>query len=75
LWTIPCPYRSTTKDPTLDYYCGVHLALAMTPLVLPKISKPVRRQFGIAHRVLDVLVAKILLQRPGIDTLIMLPLP
>src|SRR6516162_4276916 len=38
--------------------------------VLPEASKPVRRQFGVAHGVLDVLVAEVMLQRSRIDPLV-----
>jgi hypothetical protein len=38
--------------------------------VSPKVPKPIRRHFGIANGVLDVLVAEISLQRPRIDALI-----
>ena len=36
----------------------------------PKIPKARRRQLGVAHRVLDVAVAKVSLQRPRIVTLV-----
>jgi len=39
-------------------------------LVLPEIAEPLRRKFTISNRVLDVLVAEIVLQRPCIHTLI-----
>src|SRR5262245_136684 len=32
----------------------------------PEVLKPVRRQLGVAHRVLDVLVPEPCLQRPGV---------
>jgi hypothetical protein len=32
----------------------------------PEVVEPRRRQLGVAHRVLDVLVAKVCLQRPGV---------
>jgi hypothetical protein len=32
----------------------------------PEVLEPIRRQLGVAHRVLDVLVAKVCLQRPGV---------
>jgi hypothetical protein len=35
------------------------------PLV-PEVLEPVRRQLGVAHRVLDVLVPEPNLQRPGV---------
>src|SRR5262249_51701662 len=38
--------------------------------ILPEILEPFRRQLGVAHRVLDVLVAEVVLQRARIDTLI-----
>ena len=39
-------------------------------LVLPEISKPLGRKFAISNRMLDVLVAEIVLQRASIHTLI-----
>jgi hypothetical protein len=36
------------------------------PLDPPEIFEPRRRQFGVAHRVLDIFVAEIRLQRPGV---------
>jgi hypothetical protein len=39
-------------------------------LVLPEIAEPLRRKFAISNRMLDVLVAEIVLQRPSIHTLI-----
>jgi hypothetical protein len=39
-------------------------------LVLPEIAEPLGRKFAISNRVLDVLVAEIVLQRPSIHTLI-----
>jgi hypothetical protein len=39
-------------------------------LVLPEIAKPLGRKFAISNRMLDVLVAEIVLQRPSIHTLI-----
>jgi hypothetical protein len=36
----------------------------------PKILKPHRRQLRVAHRVLDVLVPEVRLQRPGVVSLI-----
>ena len=38
--------------------------------VLPEASEPVWRQLGVAHGVLDVLVAEVMLQRSRIDTLV-----
>ena len=38
--------------------------------ILPEILEPFRRQLGIAHRVLDVLVAEVVLQRARIDALV-----
>src|ERR1700745_3399917 len=49
---------------------GTVLANAPSPLVLPEISKPFGRKFAISNRMLDVLVAEIVLQRPRIHTLI-----
>ena len=37
---------------------------------MPEVLETGRRQFGVAHRVLDVAVAQIGLQRPGIDAVI-----
>jgi hypothetical protein len=39
-------------------------------LVLPEISKPLGRKFAISNRMLDVLVAEIMLQRSSIHALI-----
>ena len=39
-------------------------------LVLPEIAEPLGRKFAISNRMLDVLVAEIVLQRPSIHTLI-----
>jgi hypothetical protein len=39
-------------------------------LVLPKIPKAFRRQLGVAHRMLNVLVTEVVLQRARIDALI-----
>jgi hypothetical protein len=39
-------------------------------LVLPEISKPLGRKFAISNRMLDVLVAEIVLQRSSIHALI-----
>jgi hypothetical protein len=39
-------------------------------LVLPEIAEPFRRKFAISNRMLDILVAEIVLQRPSIHTLI-----
>jgi len=39
-------------------------------LVLPEITEPLGRKFAISNRMLDVLVAEIVLQRPSIHTLI-----
>jgi hypothetical protein len=39
-------------------------------LVLPEIAEPLGRMFAISNRMLDVLVAEIVLQRPSIHTLI-----
>jgi hypothetical protein len=39
-------------------------------LVLPEIAEPLGRKFAISNRMLDVLVAEIVLQRPRIHTLI-----
>ena len=36
----------------------------------PKILEPARRQLGVSHRVLDVAVAEVSLQRPGIVALV-----
>jgi hypothetical protein len=41
-----------------------------SPLVLPEIAEPLGREFAISNRMLDVLVAEIVLQRPSIHTLI-----
>ena len=38
-------------------------------LVLPEIAEPLGRKFAISNRMLDVLVAEIVLQRPSIHTL------
>ena len=38
--------------------------------VLPEASEPVRGKLGVAHGVLDVLVAEVVLQRSRIDTLV-----
>jgi hypothetical protein len=38
--------------------------------ILPEVLKPIRRQLGVSHRVLDVLVPEIVLQRAGIDALV-----
>jgi len=40
------------------------------PSVPPKIFEPFRRQFGVAHRVLNIFVAEIGLQRPRIVPLV-----
>lgn len=34
--------------------------------ILPKIPEPIRRQLGVPHRVLDVLVPQVVLDRPGV---------
>src|SRR6478672_6489666 len=44
--------------------------LAARPLVLPKIAEPIGSEFSISYRVLDVFVAEVVLQRPGIDALV-----
>jgi hypothetical protein len=36
------------------------------PWLPPEVLEPIRRQLGVAHRVLDVLVPKPCLQRPGV---------
>jgi hypothetical protein len=43
---------------------------AKCSLILPEIAKPFGRKFAISNRMLDVLVAEIVLQRPSIHTLI-----
>jgi len=45
-------------------------SLAAATSVLPEIAKPLRSQFGISYRVLDVFVAEVVLQRPGIHPLV-----
>ena len=45
-------------------------SLAAATSVLPEIAKPLRSQFRISYRVLDVFVAEIVLQRPGIHALV-----
>ena len=47
-----------------------HRALARRSLVLPEIAEPLGRKFAISNRMLDVLVAEIVLQRPSIHALI-----
>lgn len=37
-----------------------------TPLIPPKILKPIRRQLGIPHRMLNVLMPQVMLNRPRI---------
>ena len=37
-------------------------------LILPEVPKSGGRQLGVAHRVLEIFVAKVRLQRPGIVT-------
>jgi hypothetical protein len=44
--------------------------IRQTFLVLPEIAEPLGRKFAISNRMLDVLVAEIVLQRPRIHTLI-----
>src|SRR6476661_7748778 len=45
-------------------------AYSQTFLVPPEIAKPLGRKFAIPNRVLNALVAEIMLQRPSIHTLI-----
>jgi hypothetical protein len=40
------------------------------PSVLPEIAEPIGSEFSISYRVLDVLVAEVMLQRPGIHSLV-----
>jgi hypothetical protein len=47
-----------------------HRVSAKRSLVLPEIAEPLGRKFAISNRVLDVLMAEIVLQRPRIHTLI-----
>jgi hypothetical protein len=49
---------------------GTGLANAPRSLVLPEIAEPLGRKFAIPNRMLDVLVAEIVLQQPRIHTLI-----
>jgi hypothetical protein len=42
----------------------------VSPLVLPEIAKPLGRKFAISNRMLNVLMAEIVLQRSSIHTLI-----
>ena len=49
---------------------GGHHASANHSLVLPEIAEPLGRKFAISNRMLDVLVAEIVLQRPSIHALI-----
>jgi hypothetical protein len=41
-------------------------AIAIAHLSSPEVPEPIRCQLGVAHRVLDVLVAEICLQRAGV---------
>src|SRR5262249_25443514 len=43
---------------------------AAAALVLPKVAESFRGKFGISNRMLDVLVAEIVLQRPGVHALV-----
>src|SRR5215471_3430440 len=58
----PAPYLlrvPSLRTPTPRGSCMPALPAASTPKVL----EPMRRQFGVAHRVLDVLVPEVSLQR------------
>jgi Dopa 4,5-dioxygenase family protein len=47
-----------------------HRVSAKCSLVLPEIEEPLGRKFAISNRMLDVLVAEMVLQRPSIHALI-----
>ena len=49
---------------------GYQTKTSLFLLVLPEIAEPLGRKFAISNRMLDVLVAKIVLQRSSIHTLI-----
>jgi hypothetical protein len=44
--------------------------LMSTRLVFPQPVEPIRAQVGVAHRVLDIPMSEVVLQRPGIDAVI-----
>ena len=48
----------------------LRLVFRADSLVLPEIAEPLGRKFAISNRMLDVLAAEIVLQRPSIHTLI-----
>ena len=78
---ISCPPQLPVKNisaATLACLCGVANVLRLQSggslssidTSTPKILEPIRRQLGVAHRVLDILVAEIGLQGSGIVALV-----
>ena len=59
-------YRTTILGGTDSPF----LALCGLPSLAPKILEPRRRQLGVAHRVLDVAVAEVRLQRSRVVSLV-----
>jgi hypothetical protein len=49
---------SLDHRPSMSHSWRVGLGLLRHPALAPEILEPVRREFGVAHRVLDVLVAE-----------------
>jgi hypothetical protein len=72
------PRRANNTDPDLAIYCASLTSFstvrssrrqdASRGALSPEILEPIRRQLGVAHRVLDVLVPKIGLQRARVVT-------
>ena len=55
---------------TVTFLKDGHRVSAKRSLILPEIAKPLGRKFAISNRMLDVLVAEIVLQRSSIHALI-----
>src|SRR5262245_13362521 len=62
---LNCSESRIAETMLLSEYAQGDWEGGMFPLA-PEVLEPVRRQFGVAHRVLDVLVPEPCLQRPGV---------